>query len=115
MSSREIAELCKKEHKNVTVVIESLIAEQILTAEIQRLEYNHRGNNYKYYALNKRDSLVVVARLSPKFTAIVIDRWQELEEKEQQRLTQEQPQPKLVLESDKYIEAAKIIPLFNKV
>lgn len=82
MSSREIADLCQKEHKNVTVVIESLIEAQILTAEIQRSTFEHRGNSYKCFLLNKRDSLVVVARLSPEFTAAVVDRWQELEAKQ---------------------------------
>lgn len=85
MSSREIAELCQKEHKNVTVVIESLIEAQILTAEIQRSTFEHRGNTYRQFLLNKRDSLVVVARLSPEFTAAVIDRWQELEAKQPPR------------------------------
>ncbi|CAM0019004.1 anti-repressor Ant [Vibrio phage D171] len=80
MSSREIAELTQKEHKNVTRTIESLISAQILTAQIEPLTFEHRGNDYKYYELNKRDSLVVVARLSPEFTAAVIDRWQHLEE-----------------------------------
>lgn len=84
MTSREIAELTGKDHKNVTVVIESLIADQILTAEIQRSTFEHRGNTYKCFLLNKRDSLVVVARLSPEFTAAVIDRWQELEAKQKQ-------------------------------
>ncbi|MFZ3192080.1 MAG: hypothetical protein WA154_02600, partial [Moraxellaceae bacterium] len=41
--------------------------------------FEHRGNTYKCFLLNKRDSLVVVARLSPEFTAAVVDRWQELE------------------------------------
>jgi len=82
MSSREIADLCQKEHRNVTVVIESLIEAQILTAEIQRSTFEHRGNSYKCFLLNKRDSLVVVARLSPEFTAAVVDRWQELEAKQ---------------------------------
>ncbi|MFZ3193191.1 MAG: Rha family transcriptional regulator, partial [Moraxellaceae bacterium] len=79
MSSREIASMCQKDHKNVTVVIESLIDANILTAEIQRSTFEHRGNTYKCFLLNKRDSLVVVARLSPEFTAAVVDRWQELE------------------------------------
>lgn len=88
MSSREIAELTQKEHKNVTRTIESLISAQVLTAHIEPLTYNHRGNDYKYYQLNKRDSLVVVARLSPEFTAAVVDRWQYLEEKEKPQLPQ---------------------------
>lgn len=88
MSSREIAELTQKEHKNVTRTIESLISAQVLTAQIEPLTYNHRGNDYKYYQLNKRDSLVVVARLSPEFTAAVVDRWQYLEEKEKPQLPQ---------------------------
>jgi len=85
MSSREIAQLTGKEHKNVTVVIESLIDDQILTAEIQRSTFEHRGNSYKCFLLNKRDSLVTVARLSPEFTAAVVDRWQELEAKQAPR------------------------------
>lgn len=79
MSSREIAELTGKRHDNVTQLIRRLIADQILTPEIQELDYEHRGNIYTQFQLVKRDSLVVVARLSPEFTAAVIDRWQELE------------------------------------
>ena len=37
------------------------------------------GQWYTEFLSDKRDSLVVVARLSPEFTAAVIDRWQELE------------------------------------
>ncbi len=88
MSSREIAELTQKEHKNVTRTVESLIDAQILTAQIEPLTYNHRGNDYKYYQLNKRDSLVVVARLSPEFTAAVVDRWQYLEDVQKPQLPQ---------------------------
>lgn len=79
MSSREIAELCLKRHDNVMQVINSLISAQILTPEIQESKFEHRGNTYKMFLLNKRDSLVVVARLSPEFTAAVVDRWQQLE------------------------------------
>lgn len=79
MSSREIAELTGKEHKNVLRVIRDLIDDQILDAQIEPLKFEYRGQWFDYYDLNKRDSLVVVARLSPEFTAAVIDRWQELE------------------------------------
>ncbi|MCR1838432.1 phage regulatory protein/antirepressor Ant [Pasteurella caecimuris] len=78
MSSREIAELTHKEHKNVMRVIRDLI-EQNLVAQIEPLKFEYRNQWFDYYELNKRDTLVVVARLSPEFTAAVIDRWQELE------------------------------------
>ena len=79
MSSREIAELTGKRHDNVMQVIASLMSAQILTPEIQESTFKHRGNEYSQWLLNKRDSLVLVARLSPEFMAAIIDRWQELE------------------------------------
>ncbi len=82
MSSREIAELTVKRHDNVMQVIASLMSAQILTPEIQESTFKHRGNEYSQWLLNKRDSLVLVARLSPEFMAAIIDRWQELEAKE---------------------------------
>lgn len=85
MTSREIADLCQKRHDNVMQVIRDLISAQILTPEIQESNFEHRGNSYKCFLLNKRDSLVTVARLSPEFTAAVVDRWQELEAKQQPR------------------------------
>jgi phage regulator Rha-like protein len=81
MSSREIAELTGKRHDNVMQVIRSLAADQILTPESQESSFDHRGNTYVCWDLSKRDSLVLVARLSPEFTARIVDRWMELEEK----------------------------------
>ncbi|WP_165311027.1 phage antirepressor KilAC domain-containing protein [Vibrio ziniensis] len=83
MSSREIAELTKKDHKNVLRVIRSLIDGHVLVAQIEPLKFEYRGQLFDYYELGKRDSLVVVARLSPEFTAAVVDRWQELEKRNQ--------------------------------
>lgn len=79
MSSREIAELTGKEHKNVLRVIRDLVSGGILAAQIEPLKFEYRGQLFDYYELSKRDSLVLVARLSPEFTAAVVDRWQELE------------------------------------
>jgi phage antirepressor YoqD-like protein len=80
MSSREIAELTNKEHKNVLRVIRDLISAQVLDAQIEPLKFEYRNQWFDYYELNKRDSLVTVARLSPEFMAFVVDRWQELEQ-----------------------------------
>ncbi|WP_136484686.1 phage antirepressor KilAC domain-containing protein [Vibrio sp. H11] len=79
MSSREIASLTGKDHKNVLRVIRALIDGQVLAAQIEPLKFEYRGQWFDYFELSKRDSLVVVARLSPEFTAAVVDRWQELE------------------------------------
>ena len=78
MSSKSIAELTGKEHKNVTRTIKWLF-EQNLIAQIEPLKYEHRGNYYDYYELDKRSTMVLVAKLSPEFMVAVIDRWQELE------------------------------------
>lgn len=82
MSSREIAELTKKEHRNIVPVIEQLIDGGVLKNSRPNY-YVHPQNKQQYleYFADKRDSLVIVARLSPEFTAAVIDRWQELENK----------------------------------
>ena len=83
MSSRDIAAITGKLHKNVTPVILSLQADGLLTADIQPSLFFHRGNRYTEYNLCKRDSILLVARLSPEFTAALVDRWQELEAKQQ--------------------------------
>ncbi|MFM1272202.1 phage antirepressor KilAC domain-containing protein [Yersinia enterocolitica] len=80
MSSREIAVLVNSKHGDVKRSAERLCAGGILTAPLAQFEFEHNGNQYFEYRFNKRDSLVLVARLSPEFTAAVVDRWQELEQ-----------------------------------
>lgn len=79
MSSREIADLVGSKHEAVRKSAERLAADQILTSPLATFDYEHRGNIYQEYRFEKRDCLVLVARLSPAFTAAVIDRWQQLE------------------------------------
>ncbi|MFD1839122.1 phage antirepressor KilAC domain-containing protein [Paracidovorax cattleyae] len=80
MSSREIAELTGKRHDNVMPVCRSL-RDAGVCPEIQETPCTNpqNGQTYMECRLNKRDSLVLIARLSPDFTARVVDRWQELE------------------------------------
>ncbi|WP_246585443.1 phage antirepressor KilAC domain-containing protein [Yersinia kristensenii] len=80
MSSREIAALVNSKHGDVKRSAERLCAGGILTAPLAQFDFEHNGNQYFEYRFNKRDSLVLVARLSPEFTAAVVDRWQELEQ-----------------------------------
>ena len=82
MSSREIAELLKSRHDKVKQSMERL-QERGLIQLTPLGEVNHRGQNVVVHHVNKRDSYVVVAQLSPEFTAALVDRWQELENGQQ--------------------------------
>ena len=82
MSSREIAELVEKRHDNVKRTIETLVARGVI-ASPQSEEKPTDGRPVTEYVFagdqGKRDSIVVVAQLSPEFTARLVDRWQQLE------------------------------------
>ncbi|SFN48132.1 Phage regulatory protein Rha (Phage_pRha) [Izhakiella capsodis] len=82
MSSLEISTLVGKRHDNVKRTIESL-AEKGVIAFPQFEEKATAGRPVMFYVFEgeqgKRDSIVVVAQLSPEFTAKLVDRWQELE------------------------------------
>jgi phage regulator Rha-like protein len=88
MSSREIAKLVDKRHDNVMRVIRDLISDEVLTPQVEELDFEHLGNKYKHFLLEKRDCFVVVARLSPEFTAAIVDRWQELESQSKPQVPQ---------------------------
>lgn len=80
MSSREMAALCKKRHDNTLLIIRDLENRGLLeNSRPQYYTHAQNGQQYIEYISDKRDSLVIVARLSPEFMAAVIDRWQELE------------------------------------
>ncbi len=84
MSSREIAELVESRHDSVKRTIERL-SEKGVVSFAPSVETSHEGagaRSVEVYRVTKRDSFVVVAQLCPEFTARIVDRWQELEEKE---------------------------------
>lgn len=106
MTSREIAELCDKRHDNVMRVCRELKAEGVCP-QIEEAPYIHPANNQEYieFVLNKRDSLVLVARLSPEFTGRVVDRWLELEASAAPRVPQTMAQAlRLAAEQAEMIE-----------
>lgn len=80
MSSREIASLVESRHADVCTSIERLMKVGAIEG-YAAMPYTHpqNGQQYQEYKINKRDSYVVVAQLSPLFTARLVDRWQELE------------------------------------
>lgn len=92
MNSFEIATLVEKRHDNVKRTIESLAEAGVIQLpkieEVKReqlLSPNNKSSVYVFTGeIGKRDSIVVVARLSPEFTARIIDRWLELERKSEE-------------------------------
>ncbi|WP_299195712.1 Rha family transcriptional regulator [uncultured Amphritea sp.] len=79
MSSREISDLVEKRHDNVKRTIEMLTARGVIQLPQSEDVKNERGQTVSEYRITKRDSYVIVAQLSPEFTARLVDRWQELE------------------------------------
>lgn len=84
MTSQEIAELVGARHDNVKTSIERLACRKVIQLPPLQEVKNHLGQTVEQYLLSgdkgKRDSLVVVAQLSPEFTGALVDRWQKLEE-----------------------------------
>lgn len=79
MSSRELAELTGTTHGEVKRLVRSLVTAGRLSPALRETDYQRGDETRQEYLLNKRDSLMVVARLSPGFTPAALDRWQERE------------------------------------
>lgn len=86
MTSREIADLVGSRHADVKRSIERLTEKGVIqlppmafSEEINNLGLVVKREHYVFTAEHKRDTYVVVAQLSPEFTARIVDRWQELE------------------------------------
>lgn len=79
MSSREIAKLMGVTHNEVKRMVKSLETAQRLSSPVTGHLYEREGEMREEFLLNKRDSLLTVARISPAYTAEMLDRWQERE------------------------------------
>lgn len=79
MSSREIAKLMGVAHNEVKRMVKSLETAQRLSSPVTGHLYEREGEMQEEFLLNKRDSLLTVARISPAYTADMLDRWQERE------------------------------------
>lgn len=84
MTSLEIADLVGSRHDSVKRAIERLSNSGVISKPpMVDGEKSANGVVSKLYLFEgeqgKRDSIVVVAQLSPEFTAKLVDRWQELE------------------------------------
>ncbi|CAL9958597.1 anti-repressor Ant [Vibrio phage D137] len=79
MSSREIAKVVQSRHDNVKRTMERLEGKSLIQLTPME-EVNEKGQSVEVYHVNEEHSYIVVAQLSPEFTAAIVRRWRELEE-----------------------------------
>ncbi|WP_370932040.1 Rha family transcriptional regulator [Bartonella sp. DGB1] len=97
MSSREIAKLCGKEHKNVTRDIRQMFTElKIEPSKFLGKYQDSTGRKLVCYHLPKRECLILVSGYSTTLRAKIVDRWLELEQ-------QHVPPAKLAIENQEEI------------
>lgn len=88
MGTREIADMLGKRHPDIMRSAERLAESGVIggSTPLAHTPYVNQQNGQTYYEyhLNKRDSIILVAQNSPEFTARLVDRWEELEEKVKQ-------------------------------
>ncbi|ECT1021513.1 DNA-binding protein [Salmonella enterica] len=88
MTSIEIAELVGSRHDKVKQSVERLAERGVIQLPPMGKVENNQSNSPNRFAdayifngeQGKRDSIIVVAQLSPEFTARLVDRWKELED-----------------------------------
>ena len=92
MSSREIAELCDKEHRNVCRDIENLNATygQMGLLKIEQTPYTHEQNGQTYYEyqLTKEQTIDLITGYRADLRIRINRRWQQLEQATAPRLPQ---------------------------
>lgn len=84
MSSKEIAAVVESRHDSVKRTMMTLQDKGLIT--FTHTVEKGEGRPAAVLHVNKRDSYVVVAQLSPEFTAVLVDRWQELEAKQKPQI-----------------------------
>lgn len=85
MSSREIAELCEKQHKHVMADIRKMLDElEISSAEFSAQYKTVDGRMQPCFNLPKDLTLTLIVGYNVKLRKKIIDRWQELENQQKQ-------------------------------
>jgi len=87
MSSREIATLTGKQHKDVLHDIRKMLIDlELNTADFSAVYKADNGQEYMCFNLDKENTLILVSGYNVKIRQAIIKRWQELEN--------QQPKPK---------------------
>ena len=84
MTSREIAELTGKEHRNVMRDIRTMLVDLYGEGGVLSFEHTHtdpqNGQAYPIFILSKREVMILTAGYNVHVRAKIIDRWYELEQ-----------------------------------
>lgn len=89
MSSLEIAKLTGKQHKDVLETIKKTLKEaEIEPAEFSAAYKAGNGQMQPCFNLPRRECDLIIAGYSVKYRLAIIDRWQELENQQAQKLPQ---------------------------
>lgn len=87
MCSLEIAELTGKQHKHVIADIRKLcFSLEIDSADFSAQYKDQSGKENRCFNLPKRECLILISGYNVKLRASIIDRWQELEAKQQPQI-----------------------------
>lgn len=106
MTSLEIAEMAESRHDVVRDSVKRLVGRGVIhepaMTEVENKQSLSPNNKTSVYVFSgetgKRDSIVVVAQLSPEFTGRLVDRWLELElQNSQQQAILDQEQQAIAL------------------
>ena len=114
MSSREIAELVQSRHDDVKRSIDRLVVRGVIRVP-PMADFGYINNlglqcTGKEYLIEKRDSYVVVAQLSPEFTGKLVDRWQELEERNVAPILEQKTKTQLaVIDLAAHLQVAELL------
>ena len=103
MSSREIAELCNKDHRNVCRDIDALNESyaQMALLKVEQSDYiADNGQSYRQYLLNKEQTIDLITGYRAEIRIRINRRWAELE--------QQVAQPVVALPQD-YLSALKAL------
>ncbi|MCF7647314.1 Rha family transcriptional regulator [Bacillus subtilis] len=76
MSSLQIADVVKSRHDDVKRSIRRLAEKGVIQLPPLAEVRNHLNQKVEVYNVIERDSYIVVAQLSPEFTAALVDEWQ---------------------------------------
>lgn len=118
MTHKEIAELVNSRPDNVKRTIERLAESGVIQlppmevcGRINGLGKEQKESVYRFEGeRGKRDSIVVVAQLSPEFTAQLVDHWQELEEMVQSLgHSGSQPAPQPTSANENILSLARVV------